>query len=101
MSSAAASNAGLPQLQLRHGATQLIVDGKPFAILGGELNNSSASSQTFMKTTWPKLQAMRFNTVLAPVYWEFIEPHEGKFNFESVDGLIVNARKHNMRLAVC
>jgi hypothetical protein len=33
-----------PHLEKRGSATQLIVDGKPFLILGGELHNSSSSS---------------------------------------------------------
>ena len=40
--------AGIPRLEVRHGATQLVVDGAPFLIRGGELENSSASSLAFM-----------------------------------------------------
>jgi beta-galactosidase GanA len=90
----------MPQLRQEHGATQLIVDGKPFLVLGGELNNSSASSAAFMNPIWPKLAAMNINTVLAPAYWEFIEPQEGSFDFRSVDALIDAARKHNTRLVL-
>jgi hypothetical protein len=59
---------------------QLIVDNKPYLILGGELGNSSASSSAYMKPIWPKLKAMHLNTVIAPVYWELMEPVEGKFD---------------------
>ena len=91
---------GIPHLK-RHGDTvQLIVDGKPFLILGGELGNSSASSLDYMKPIWPKLVQMNLNTVLAPVYWELIEPKEGKFDFTLVDGLVAGARKHNLRLVL-
>jgi hypothetical protein len=37
-----AQDANLPHLEKRDGTTQLIVDGKPFLMLGGELFNSSA-----------------------------------------------------------
>jgi hypothetical protein len=77
----------LPHLEKRGGATQLIVDGKPFLILGGELHNSSASSLEHMKSVWPKLASIHLNTVLLPVSWEIIEPEEGKFDFSNVDGL--------------
>src|SRR5215831_19355994 len=93
----AQSNAA-PRLEKRGNATQLIVDGKPFLILGGELHNSSSSSLIYMKPVWPKLAAMHLNTVLAPVSWELIERAEGKFDFTIVDGLIDDARRHNLRL---
>ena len=37
-----------PRLDRRGQSTQLIVDGKPFLILGGELSNSAASSAAQM-----------------------------------------------------
>ena len=40
---------GIPHLQKRSTATQMIVDGKPFLMLAGELRNSTTSSLEFMK----------------------------------------------------
>ena len=75
------AGAAPPHLE-KHGTTQqLHGHGKPFLILGGELGNSSASSAEYMKPHWPRLKAMNLNTVLAPVYWELIEPGEGKFDW--------------------
>ncbi len=65
-------NAALPHLEKRGSAIQLIVAGKPFLILGGELHNSSSSSIEYMKPVWPRLAAMHLNTVLLPVAWETI-----------------------------
>ena len=48
----------MPVLETRHGARQLIVDGRPFLILGGELANSSASSRDYMRPVWPRLRTM-------------------------------------------
>lgn len=94
-----ASNASaLPHLEKRGNATQLLLEGKPFLVLGGELNNSSSSSLVYMTRVWPRLAAMHLNTVLAPVSWELIEPEEGKFNFSIVDGLIDGARGNKLRL---
>ena len=89
-----------PHLEKRGDATQLIVDGKPFLILGGELHNSSSSSVAYMKTVWPRLSAMHMNTVLLPVAWETIEPEEGRFDFTVVDGLLEDARANNLKLVV-
>jgi beta-galactosidase GanA len=102
----AAVSAGLaaaqsaPHLAQSHGATQIVVNGKPFLVRGGELENSSASSLKYLDTVWPKAAAMRFNTVIAPVYWQLIEPREGTFDFATVDGLIEGARKRNMKLVL-
>ncbi len=79
---------------------QLIVDGEPFLILGGELHNSSSSSLNFMKPIWPELAGMNLNTVLTPVSWELIEPEEGKFDFSLVDGLIDEAGRNKLHLVL-
>ena len=92
------SHADLPHLEKRGSATQLIVDRKPFLVLGGELHNSSSSSIEYMKPVWPRLAAMHLNTVLLPAAWETIEPEEGKFDFKCVDGLLQGARENNLKL---
>ncbi|MBT1688979.1 GH35 family beta-galactosidase [Dawidia soli] len=88
----------LPSLQRQGAAGHLVVNGKPFLVLGGELGNSSASSADYMRPLWKKLQAMHCNTVLAPVYWELIEPAPGKFDFTTVDSLLAGARRHGIKL---
>jgi beta-galactosidase GanA len=90
----------IPHLERRGEAIQLIVDGEPFLILGGELGNSTVSDRTYMARHWDHLRDMNLNTVLAPVYWELIEPEEGEFDFSSVDWLIADARAHDMRLVL-
>ncbi|MBP1667132.1 MAG: hypothetical protein H6Q23_1992 [Bacteroidetes bacterium] len=88
----------MPVLEKRGNATQLIVDGEPFLVLGGELHNSSSSSRDYMKEFWPALKNSGMNTVLAAVEWSLIEPVEGKFNFSVVDELLSDARKNNLKL---
>jgi hypothetical protein len=90
----------IPHLEKRGGVTQLIVDGKPFLMLAGELRNSSSSSLEYMKPIWPKLARMHLNTVLAVVSWESIEAQEGKFDFALVDGLLRGARANSLRLVL-
>ena len=43
----------IPHLEKRGPATQLIVDGKPFLVLGGELSNTVSSDTERMKVVWP------------------------------------------------
>jgi hypothetical protein len=92
--------ADLPHLRKQGTATQLIVDGKPFLSLAGELSNSTATSVEYMKAVWPRLVAAKLNTVLAGVSWNQIEPREGKFDFGVLDGVIQGARSHNLRLVL-
>ena len=96
---AAAGAAGdIPHLRKQGTATQMMVDGKPFLMLAGELRNSTTSSLEFMKPVWPKLVALHLNTVLAAVYWELLEPKPGQFDFTLVDAQIRAAETHNLRL---
>jgi beta-galactosidase GanA len=87
-----------PHLRRQGNATQLIVNGVPFLIRGGELGNSTASDLISMTPVWPKLVKLNLNTVLMPIYWELIEPEEGKFDFTLVDGLIRDARRNQLKL---
>jgi hypothetical protein len=87
-----------PHLSGQGSARQLFVDGKPFLVIGGELHNSSASNREYMRPIWERMQALHLNTVLAPVYWELVEPAEGTFDFTLVNGLIQDARRYGLRL---
>lgn len=89
----------VPRLRWQGDAAQLLVHGRPFLMLGGELGNSSAEPD-YLRPFWPKLKALNLNTVLAPVYWELVEPVEGQFDFSTVDGLIRDARANQMRLVL-
>ncbi|PZO78872.1 MAG: glycoside hydrolase family 42 [Sphingomonas hengshuiensis] len=95
-----AQSSATPRLERRGDATQLIVEGKPYLMLGGETRNSSSSDVTYMAPLWPKLRAMNLNTVLVPVAWETIEPTEGRFDFSNVDGLLKGARENDLRIVI-
>ena len=94
----AQSDQAQPRLVKTNGVSRLFVSGKPFLVLGGELGNSSASDLEYMHPIWPKLKSMHLNTVLAPVYWELMEPVEGKFDFTLVDSMLAAAREQNLKL---
>ena len=102
MTASAQTSATAPpiaHLEKRGAATQLIVDGKPFLALAGELMNTAASSPEHMKEAWPHLAKVGLNTVLAPMAWAWIEPEEGKFDFTFADNVIRDARANKMHIA--
>ena len=85
-------------LQKQGTATQLVVHGMPFLILGGELGNSSAACPQDIERIFPKLKKMGLNTVLVPVYWDLTEPVEGQFDFTLTDKALQQARENDLKI---
>lgn len=56
------------RLQKHGDAFQLVVDGRRFIVLGGELGNSSAACDADIEKNFAKLRRMSLNTVLVPAY---------------------------------
>lgn len=94
------TKAQLPHLQKSGNATKMMVDGKPFIILGGELHNSTGTDKVALKEALKEAKSYNLNTVLAYAYWELIEPTEGKYNFELIDYLLTNAKQENLKVVL-
>ena len=88
----------IPHLRRIGDVTQLYVDNKPFLALGGELGNSTASDLDVLESAFARCQSMGLNTVMLPVYWDRIEPEEGKFDFSLLQGALDRARHHGLHL---
>lgn len=96
-----AANAQIPSLKKnQYGATQLIVHGKPFLMLAGEVNNSSGSNIPYMGKIMKDLHEANLNSLLVSVSWEIIEQTEGVFDFTSVDELLRVARENDIKLGI-
>ncbi len=85
-------------LQKQGTATQLVVHGMPFLILGGELGNSSAACPQDIERIFQKLKKMGLNPVLVPVYWDLTEPVEGQFDFTLTDKALQQARENDLKI---
>lgn len=86
------------RLEGEGGSLSLVVDGRPFLVLGGELGNSSASSPGDFDRIFPGLASLGLNTVLVPAYWDLMEPEEGVFDFSLVDAALDAARKNGLHI---
>ena len=100
LTTAEASAAALPHLQRNGQATELMVDGAPYIVLGGELHNSSPSSPAYMAPIWDRLARNDLRTVIGVASWELVEPQEGTFDFTAVDDEIRQAHAHGMHLVL-
>ena len=106
MAAAQAQQAATSEVHLQHtgsaeaGVTQLMVNGKPLLLLGGELGNSSASTAAEADSILPELAKAHVNTIVMPVPWEEIEPVQGSFDFSVLDHWIDVARAQQMHLVL-
>ena len=78
----------------------IVANDKPMLMIGGELGNSSASTSDDVKRTFAHLRQLGLNTVLAPVTWELIEPQEGKFDMTSLDVILEEARRNELKVVL-
>jgi beta-galactosidase GanA len=89
----------IPKIVQKDGRFALMVDGAPYLMLGVQANNSSAWP-AYLDKVWPAAETLHANTVELPVYWEQLEPTQGKFDFSVVDLILKQAREHHVRLVL-
>ena len=94
-----ANTSPMPRIIEKDGRHALLVDDKPFLILGGQAHNSSGWPSA-MPMVLEVISKMHANTLEVPLYWEQIEPQAGQFNFSMIDTLLNQARQHNIHLVL-
>lgn len=101
-STAYAQQSTRPIPSIEHVGAQyhLLVDGKPFLILGGQAHNSSATNPQDLEPVWHSLTALHANTAEVPVYWELIESQPGQYDFHLVDEVLAGARRNHLHLVL-
>lgn len=91
--------ASMPRIVQQDGRYALLVDGKPFLMLGAQVNNSSAWP-AMMPKVWPAIEQIHANTVEMPIYWEQWEPSPGRFDPSVLHLLLAQAREHHVHLVL-
>jgi len=89
----------IPQLVKKGDKYAFLVDGKPFLMLGGQVDNRVFVPDEMAKVL-PGFKSYNGNTVEFPVTWKLIEPKEGEFNFGAVDKIVRDIRAHSLRAIV-
>ena len=91
----------IPHLEKRGLATQLIVDRKPFLVLGAEPPTSAPSNLEYLRYM---MQVMadtgHQNSAAIAIGWSWIEPEKGKYDFRIVDAMIKDAKQSNLRVVL-
>ncbi len=94
-----AQDVPMPSIIHKDGRHALLVDGKPFLMLGGQAGNSSAWPG-MMPKVWTAVEIMHLNTLEIPIYWEQVEAQQGKFDFSIIDTLLNQSRQHHVHLVL-
>jgi Domain of unknown function (DUF5597)/Beta-galactosidase len=90
----------VPSLRTTDGGTQLIVDGEPTLLLGGQLHNSAASDPEHLRRVVEHVADMNAGTVIGSAGWAQVEPTEGTFDFTHVDAQLAAARDRGLHLVL-
>ncbi len=92
-------SASIPKIIEKGGRHALLVEGKPYFMLGGQAHNSSAWPG-MMPQVWTAVEKIKLNTLEVPLYWEQIEPRVNSFDFSFMDTLLLQSRKHGVHLVL-
>ena len=108
---ALAQSKPIPQIVKEGSKYTFLVDGKPFLMLGGQVDNFSAwlpgpsfhnvePVQNEIAKVLPGFKGYNANTIEFPVHWGYIEPKEGEFDFAAFDQIVRDIRAHSLRAVV-
>jgi hypothetical protein len=99
----------IPRIVKQGSKYTFLVDGKPFLMLGGQVDNFNSwwpsyhtldPLQDEIAKVLPGFKSYHANTIEFPVHWGLIEPKEGEFDFAGFDQVVRDIRAHDLRAIV-
>ena len=99
----------IPQIVKQGAKYTFLVDGEPFLMLGGQVDNFNSWWPSYhsldplpdeIAKVLPGFKSYSANTIEFPVHWGLIEPKEGEFDFAGFDQIVRNIRAHALRAIV-
>lgn len=90
----------LPYLRKTNGRSELMVNGKPFIILGFQWSCDLSSDEAYVESYLPYAREMGCNTVVIPVYWRDVEPSPGNYRLEDLRKRIFACRENGLKMGV-
>jgi hypothetical protein len=78
-----------------------IVNGKPFFPFGRHriyMGGYSVRNEVEIEVNFKAAKVIHGNTVAMAIFWDQLEPEEGKFDFSSIDTLVTIARRYELKL---
>jgi len=88
----------MPRLASVAGRSRLLVDGRPFLILGLQWDCDGCFSAEEMNPLFAHAALLGANTATLPTYWREIEPEPDRYDFRILDERIRVAREHGLRI---
>ena len=90
----------IPTIVRRDNQARLVVDGRPFIVLGAQWDYRLVRDRAHRKSLFPLAKKINCNTAFIPIFWEQIEPARDIYDFHAVEEILAEARGHGLRLVL-
>jgi hypothetical protein len=90
----------VPEILRSGSKQQLLVDGRPFLVLGLQWDCDSCMSRDEMVPLFGYARRLHANTAALPLYWSEVEPEPGNYQFELLDERLHEARANGLRIVL-
>ncbi|MBQ8071672.1 MAG: DUF5597 domain-containing protein [Bacteroidales bacterium] len=89
-----------PYLGTLNGVSRLYYKGEPVLLLSGELHNSTAAGEDYLRRAMASSKAMGLNSLIVTAEWDLIEPEQGKYDFSSIDRIITLSEENDLPVVI-